>query len=264
MDESLNRDIRGPDLRRRSLVLRGATGIALPALGLGACATGSRPSGPVREFEQPRVTVGDRWHYREINRYNQLPLADVEVTVAASSPLVCSVRRRRTDTTAGEIARPDAVQVERYASPWVVDLEPIYDLTMDFAEPMPILPASLRVGENDARKTSYTVRGYSGQFRWDQRLKAIGTERITTPAGTFDCLLVRRMIWFQYPDVFRFNSARVDNAWYAPEVNRWVRREWTGDYHHENSLDQKTGMRRREDWVRWELVSYSPAAGGAG
>ena len=75
---------------------------------------------------------------------------------------------------------------------------------------------------------------------------------------------MQRTIWFDYPDVFRFNSSRIDSVWYAPEVNRWVRREWTGDYQHENSLGKLGGTRRREDWVRWELVSYTPAAGPAG
>lgn len=254
---------RGPDRRRRSLVLRGAAGIVLPALGLAACAA-PRPSGPVREFAPPHVRPGDRWHYREINLYNQLPLADVEVLVTGASPLLCSVRRRRTETTAGEIARPDAAQEERYASAWVVDVEPTYDVTMDFAEPMPILPASLQAGASQTSRTRYTVRGSSGAYRWEQRLRAVQSERITTPAGTFDCLLVRRTIRFEHPDVFRFASTRVDSVWYAPEVNRWVQREWTGDYHHENFLDENGGVKRREDWVRWELVSYTPAAGAAG
>jgi hypothetical protein len=251
------------DLRRRGLVAGSAAGLLLPALGLAGCATRSQPSGPVREFAQPTVRLGDRWTYVEINRYNQLPLANVEVTVTALSPLTCSVRRTRSDSTAGEIARPDAVQEERYSQPWAVEVEPTYDLTMVFAEPMPILPATLRVGESDSRTTSYTVNGYSGRYRWNQRLTAAGAERIATPAGTFDCLRVQRTIYFDYPDVFRFGSSRVDNAWYAPEVNRWVRREWTGDYQHENSMDRQ-GTRRREDWVRWDLVAYAPASGAAG
>jgi hypothetical protein len=245
---------RGADPRRRRLI---GAGVALPALGLIGCATGSTV-GSGREFAPPRVRDGDRWQYVEINRYNRLPMANVEVTVTGTSPLICSVRRTRTDTTAGEIARPDSVQQERYSAPWTVDIEPIYDLTMDFEQPMPILPSSLRVGAADSRTTTYIVRGYSGRYRWNQRLKAIGAERLVTPAGTFDCLHVQRMIWFDYPDVFRFGSARVDDAWYAPEVNRWVRREWTGDYQHENSFG-KMGTRRREDWVRWDLLSYRPA-----
>lgn len=253
------------DPRRRRLVLGGTVGLALPAIGLAGCATRPRHPEHERQFEQPRVRLGDRWLYREINRYNQLPLSEVEVMVTAASPLLtCSVRRTRSDSTAGEIARPDAVLEERYAQPWAVDLEPTYDLTMDFAAPMPLLPASLQVGQSEYSKTSYTVRGYSGQYRWTQHLKALDVERIATPGGSYDCLRVRRMIWFDYPDVFRFSSARVDNVWYAPEVNRWVRREWTGDYKHENSLGGRLGTRRREDWVRWDLLAYTPAPGSAG
>jgi len=253
------------DRRRRALVLAGAGTLATPVLGVGlaGCATASGPPGPVVQLEHPQVRVGDRWVYREINGYNGLALADVEVSVTSLSPLTCNVRRTRSDTAVGAIARADAVQVERYAEPWAVELEPTYDLTMDFADPMPILPDSLRIGESQTRKTSYVVEGYSGRYRWMQRLKVVGTDRIATPAGNFNALNVRRTIWFDYPDVFRFNSSRVDSIWYAPEVNRWVRREWTGDYMHENSLGKLGGARRREDWVRWELVSYAPAAGPA-
>jgi hypothetical protein len=252
---------RPTDSRRRRLML-GAAGIALP-FGLTGCATGSNSAGSGRQFAPPQVRPGDRWLYVEINRYNGLPLANVEVTVTNSYPLTCSVRRTRTDSTAGEIMRPNAVQEERYSEPWTVDVEPIYDLTLDFEQPMPILPSSLRVGALDSRATSYTVKGYSGRYRWSQRLRAVGAERLVTPAGSFDCLRVQRTIWFDYPDVFRFGSARVDDAWYAPEVNRWVRREWTGDYQHENSFG-KMGTRRREDWVRWDLLSYQPGAAPAG
>jgi hypothetical protein len=244
--------------RRRALVLGAGAGLALPAIGLPGCATLAPGPQDARQFEQPRVRVGDRWLYREINRYNQLPLADVEVTVTAASPLTCSVRRTRSDSTAGEIARPDALLEEVYAEPWAVDHEPTYDLAMDFADPMPLLPASLRVGESEHSKTSYTVRGYSGRYRWTQHLKALDVERVATAAGSYECLRVRRMIWFDYPDVFRFGSARIDNVWYAPEVNRWVRREWTGDYKHENSHG-KLGSTRREDWVRWDMLGYEPA-----
>ena len=245
------------DPQRRALVLGGGAGLALPAIGLAGCDTGPTNPQAAREFQPPRVQVGDRWVYRETNLYNQLPLANVEVTVTSAAPLTCSVQRTRSDSTAGEIPRRDTVVQEIYASPWAVDHEPTYDLTMDFAQPMPLLPPSLRVGEKEHNKTRYTVSGYTGSYGWSQYLKALDVERIATPGGSFDCLRVRRMIWFDYPDVFRFGSARVDNIWYAPVVNRWVRREWTGDYQHENSLGRH-GTRRREDWVRWDLLSYEP------
>lgn len=247
---------------RRHLILGGGAGLALPIIGLAGCATRQPDPRSLIEFAPPRVEIGDRWIYLETNRYNNLPLANVEVTVTAKAPLTCSVRRTRSDSTAGEIARRNAVIEEVYASPWTVSHEPTYDVTMDFVEPMPLLPATLRVGEKRHSKTRYTVRGYSGSYRWQQYLEAMGVERVVTPAGSFECLRVRRMIWFDYPDVFRFNSSRVDTAWYATEVNRWVRREWTGDYQHESFLGEHAD-RLREDWVRWDLLKYEPATPAA-
>ena len=251
---------------RRSLLLAGAGAIATPMLAgsLGGCAGARQPAGPAVEFTPPRVEVGDRWVYREINRYNGLPLGDVEVTVASAAPLSCNLRRTRSDTTAGEIARRDAVLVERDAQPWLVVVEPPYDQALDFAQPMPIVPVSARIGEAQTSRTRYTVPGYSGTYGWMQRLKVAGTGRIATPAGNFDCIEIERHIWFDYPDVFRFNSSRVDRGWYAPQVNRWVRREWTGEYQHENFFNDLGGVRLRDDWVLWELISYNPAGGARG
>jgi len=246
-----------PD-RRRMLILGTGAGLSLASIGLGGCASPPSQAASARQFESPRVGVGDRWVYRETNRYNGLPLAEVEVTVTAAAPLTCSVRRKRSDSTAGEIPRPDAVLEEVYNGPWAVGHEPTYDMTLDFSEPMPLLPQSLRVGATSHDRTRYTVSGYSGSYRWSQHLKAVAIERVATPGGSFECLRVRRRIWFEYPDVFRFGSARVDDIWYAPEVNRWVRREWTGDYQHENAMDPRGG-RRREDWVRWDLLRYEPS-----
>ncbi len=264
MNASRSNHLRGASAGRRNILLAGAAGIALPALGVAGCATSPSPAASSVRFEPPRVSLGDRWVYQEINRYSRLPVSRTSVTVTAIEPvLVCSVQREPTETQAGAIARPDAPIEERYAGPWEVIHEPTYDLPLDFAEPVPLLPQALRPGETISERTSYTVPGYSGRYRWDQRLKAVGVERVTTAAGTFDCLHVQRRIFFAYPDVFRFGSSRLDDLWYASEVNRWVVREWTGDYLHENSLD-RMGTRRREDWVRWELVAYEPRVAARG
>ncbi len=258
MDRSRSNLKPGTSSGRRNLLLAAGAGIALPALGIAGCATSPPPAASSVRFEPPRVNLGDRWVYQEINRYNGLPLSRTSVTVTAKEPLlVCTVERQLTDTQAGAIARPDQPIEERYAGPWEVIREPTYDMPLDFAEPVPLLPEELRPGAALSERTSYTVPGYSSRYRWDQRLNAVGVERVTTAAGTFECLHVRRRIRFDYPDVFRFSSSRIDDLWYASEVNRWVLREWTGDYLHENSLD-RIGARRREDWVRWELVAYEP------
>ncbi len=245
------------DPGRRRLLVAGVS-----ALALSGCAVAPDPT-PGRRFEPPRVRTGDRWLYRETNQYNRLTLAETEVVVAGTAPLACSVRRLRSETAVGEIERRGEAIEERYSDAWSVVQEPTYDLAMTFASPMPLLPPTLSVGSRRVSQTRFTVSGYSGGYDWYQRLRAVAVERIATPAGTFECLRVRREIRFDYPDPFRHDSYRIDEIWYAAEVNRWVRREWTGDYRHDTSMDPP-GFRRREDWVRWELVSYQPAPASAG
>ena len=86
------------DQRRRALVLGGGAGLALPAIGLAGCATGPTNPQAAREFQPPRVQVGDRWVYRETNLYNHLPLANVEVTVTSAAPLTCSTSSTRSES----------------------------------------------------------------------------------------------------------------------------------------------------------------------
>jgi hypothetical protein len=64
--------------------------------------------------------------------------------------------------------------------------------------------------------------------------------------------------WF-YETINRYN--RSDVIWYSPQVNRWVKREWSGDYVSSGLTGAPAGVRGREDWVLWQLVECRPAAG---
>jgi hypothetical protein len=57
--------------------------------------------------------------------------------------------------------------------------------------------------------------------------------------------------------VFRFDPLRTDTLWYAPEVGRWVMREWTGNYM--SGGPQPMRSRSLEDWVQWQLSAWEPA-----
>ena len=77
------------------------------------------------------------------------------------------------------------------------------------------------------------------------------------PAGEFDALRVERRIYFTHVDLRRSQSVRTEYLWYAPAVNRWVRREWTGQY---IGWPVRRGV-AREDWVVHLLAEYAPARG---
>ncbi len=227
------------DSSRRRLLLAAA---ALPA----ACATPPYLPPPAAAVPAPRVRAGDRWRYELRNGYNGLLTGSVLYRVAEASP------RLRIEATDGNGVRlPDEV----YASPWQVVQETTFDLVQVYEAPVPIVPEPIAIGPSLRSALYYTVPEYRPRrFWWDQTIRGLGWQRLATPMGELDCLLVERTVNFQHADIFRTLSYRTERLWYAPQVNRWARREWTGQY-------LMNGGRRtwyREDFPIWTLVEYLP------
>jgi hypothetical protein len=225
---------------RRSLL---AGGLLL----VGGCAAVEAVAPPPGPVPAPRVRVGDRWRYQRINRYNGLSTGVLTMRVASVAPQLVV---RVTDETGA--ALPDEV----YDRPWRVLQEPHYDLVQVFAQPQPVLPARLEAGAQASTRNDYRVAGLDRPLFWTEDIHAVAWERVHVPAGDFDALRIRRAVWCQHMDWSRSMTRRTETLWYAPSVNRWVQREWTGEY--------RAGGRGavfREDWVAWRLLDYTPVAG---
>src|SRR5690606_25861916 len=71
---------------------------------------------------------------------------------------------------------------------------------------------------------------------------------------------IERQIRLGHPDFTRIDPYRHDVAWYAPELGRWVRREWRGWYYVPND---RSLSRLEEDWRIWVLTDHqaAPVAG---
>lgn len=221
---------------------------AVAALSLSGCALPKYVKGPVAEAAAPNVKAGDRWDYEVVNLYNGLSLGRRTATVAprsAPGELMVALSDGPTGFSA-----PEA-----YADAWRIIEEPFYDRLQGFKDPVPILPSRLRPSGTEFMETTYQVPAASGQFKWRQWMNVPGWEQVAVPAGNFLCLRVERHILFEHSDVFRLNSQRYDTAWYAPEVQRWVKREWTGYYIYPGGRS----ARSQEAWERWELLKYQPA-----
>jgi hypothetical protein len=224
--------------------------LSLPALavGLGGCASAAPvtlanvPAAPV-----PRVRVRDRWRYAGTNLYNQLPIGELATEVVESGPLL-KIKNRYTDE------RP--TQDDLYTNAWNVVQETHYDVTERFSDPVPLLPSRLEAGASERVRTTYRALISERQLFWSLYLDARNWEKIRVPAGEFTCLRIDRRMWFSHYDVFRYSSERFETLWYAPDVNCWVQREWTGYYVVPGG---RRGARFREDWVRWQLLDHIPA-----
>jgi hypothetical protein len=217
---------------------------------LGACSTVPANAIPAPSGFIPRPTVrsGQSWRYALINRYNGEQISEVTARVATVQP---ELRIELTDSTGKRL--PDEV----YASPWQVRQEPIYNETLVFDDPVPLLPAQLAVGANSMTHTRYRLSGEGTPHPWQVRLLSRGWERIHVPAGQFDALRVERRIDFEHHDLFRRGSRRVDTLWYAPAANRWVMRDWTGYYLEDGAspfgfgLSLHSGRADRYDSLGW-------------
>jgi hypothetical protein len=236
--------------RRQWLASSSSLGLGLLASG---CAAPSFIDAPRNASAKPRVAVGDTWQYAEINRYNNLRQAVVTHRVSSVDPII----RIAHSAKVGEAGNENAVErsEEIYDSLWTIKQEPAYDRGLVFERPLPFLPSVFEAGQREIFQTAYKVDGVNSLFYWRSHLFAVGWERVQVPAGEFSALRIERTSWFAHPDSFRFDSIRRDTIWYSPEVNRWVRREWTGEY-------RSPGSRRvpmREDWVRWDLLAYRRA-----
>lgn len=99
----------------------------------------------------------------------------------------------------------------------------------------------------------------------------MGWERIKVPAGEFDAIKVKRIVYFDYlqPNV-RGRSEILEFEWFAPAVKQSVRREASAWYLSYLYGDGSPGFIRaaardggggprfvRDDWLTSELVSYS-------
>ena len=263
--------------KRRRLLTAGAFAwIGAPAL-LSACATRyeNRIATPGGIIPAPQVKSGELWRYALINRYNGETINEVRAQVASVQP---ELRVELSDRSGRRLAD------EIYDAAWTIRQEPIYNETLVFDRPVPLLPPRLAVGSQQVTRTRYRLSGTGQPHSWHVHMHAKHWERIAVPAGTFDALRIERLIRFEHHDLFRRGSRRMDTLWYAPQVNRWVMREWSGIYLEDgaNPFGFGFGLSRRnahghisaaavragfgpgffeegEDAIRWVLLEHRSA-----
>jgi len=238
-----------PPVRRRLL----ASLAALPLVGVGCAAPVNSIAPPRRAPDPPGVLSGESWRYRLINRYNDLPIGEMLAEVTQVEPMLRVALTDQDGQRWGE---------EVYASPWQVVQEPFYNETLRFAQPVSLLPPGLAVREKTHTLTQYRLSDDGPARRWDSRARAVGWERIRVPAGQFDCLRVERTSYFDPAGLSKIRARRVETLWYAPRINRWAMREWTGFFLDETTLsDHRSALpiEEREESVRWELLQHLAA-----
>lgn len=240
------------NLQRRTLLTTAAslTGLGASLAITSGCASLNTPTqapADVLAVRQPRV--GDRWRYARINLYNKDIIGEERTQVTAVTPDI-QIR----------VEREGALQAteDRFTQGWTAQVDSLFGEALSFEEAVPIVPPSLYINLRLRHSTQYRSVRNSEPLAWSQQLRVVGRETVGVAAGRFDAYRIERQVQFVHPDAFRMDSQRTEVLWYAPEVGRWVIREWRGSYL-DYGMISRLG-RSREGWERLELLDWTLAA----
>ena len=191
--------------------------------------------------------VGQQWVYEVRNYFNGELVDVVTETVVEVGP---RVRITRNGQKRGPL--PDEIQES-----WGMNLQdPNWTPPQRFVKPVPLWPEKLVPGWSGFYRTRYQVVGFpDNDFYWGLTVEVKEWNRVKTQAGDFNALhYINSSNYFESDDWFRVASNRRENAWFAPEVGRWVVRERFGEYLWPGMGGWSESI--KEDYFRWELVSW--------
>jgi hypothetical protein len=219
---------------------------------LSGCATPlpqTPPAGIPASIVAPEVRVGDSRTYQLHDGYTRIAKGTYRYTVTAIEPQRMSVQVTRDGQPAG---------TQVFTRDWNWIEKPMTNLqNFRYSPPYPALPFPLEAGKSWQAYVQATdpATGKTNRVRIDGDV--LGWERIKVPAGEFDTLKVRRVVYAGNADYDRGEENIVEFDWYAPLIGQAVKQVSSSSY-----LDNRQGCDDdycnnwvRNDWNVMELVS---------
>ncbi len=183
-----------------------AKSLAALLLLAGNCAAQAIDPGPIR--------VGDRWSY-EIKDGVTDDLRQVVTIVVAEIG-------QREITTRVTIRGQDRAQTFVYDFDWARIDDGVWKHRPN---DLSGIRKPLQVGK-EWRSEGNTMNLRNGAaFRTSSKGKVVAQERVATPAGTFDTFRIEATVRQVNATDQTKSSTATHVTWYAPEINRWVRRK---------------------------------------
>lgn len=222
------------------------------------------PAGAPAEVAAPQVRPGSVWRYAVTDGFTKLPRGTVEYRVRAVEDNTVTVdviadRHERTDLYSrdGNWLRRPATNMQTFT------YSPAYR-AFDF----PLVAGKTWTAEatatdpEDGRSFPVSIKG-----------RVLGWERIRVPAGEFETLKVRRMVYLDYFLLGdRGQSVIQETDWYAPALGHVVRSETTSQYlklagtdrsprfirvSDDHSNDAILPRYEQDEWLVYQLTGYS-------
>ncbi|MDB5810763.1 MAG: hypothetical protein JWN94_2885 [Betaproteobacteria bacterium] len=203
-------------------------------------------------------TAGDSWGYRVVNRYNNEVRGNVEYRVDKVDADRFAV------AVSSDVVALGLPRIDVYTSdgrwlkhPLINHDQPVI---YEFAQPYPAYEFPLTPGKSWSLrvKAVNAASGRSASVRVDGEV--LGSEQVTTPAGAFDTVKIKRRIYAGDFDGTRSETNITETEWYAPALGRAVRLERTSGYMDQAQCSDEMSACRpvRGDWDLFELVVNKP------
>jgi hypothetical protein len=223
------------------------------AVALSACVSVGGTAGP--PVPAPVLRVGDRWTYNARDGF-RVPVTWTEtheVMGVAAGAIEVRV------TLLGETI--NTVRTERLLAPGIVASGAVFnnDETRDFTPPLERFRFPLTFGETWTQNLRNAVSPLNGQQPQINRFVRVGGfERVTTPAGDFDAVLLRTIMSVDDNNPFRWPFQCNYLTWYAPAVGAMVRETKYATYRERG--DGRDAIEIRAQNMTVELASWSRGA----
>ncbi len=226
--------------------------LAAPALVAAGCVSVGGTSGP--PAPAPNFRIGDRWVYNASDGY-RVPVTWVEThEVTAIDAQGISVRV----TIVGETM--NYTRTERLASPGVLLVGAVYDdtETRQFKTPLiryqfPLTPGATWNQFVDNYDETTQMQDVVNRY-----VKVGGYEHVTTPAGTFDAVLMRIIMSVNVNDPFRFPTQCNYELWWAEKAGAMVRETKYATYREKGDGPEAMDIRAQNTTL--VLASYTRGA----
>ena len=204
--------------------------------------------------------VGDTAVYRLVNGYNQqvrgllenrvdkVDASGITVTVTPDSPHAGSGVSKLFTKDGNWLRHP----VESHGAKVMYKFSTAYPAYVYPLEPGQAWSVRVNASVAGERKTrSVRVDG-----------KVLQSERIRVPAGEFDTVKIRRLVYPGDPNYDQMETQIIEFEWYSPELKRAVRIERRSEWIDPGRCGMITGCDFHGDWDILELVEMRAAKPG--
>lgn len=207
---------------------------------------------PGARVERPEIRAGDQWRYRVTDRYTDLQQAVVIEATTVTENRIYTVSRQAAAVNAAGMTGAGSGTIAVWDRSW----NQVRLGDMEYAPYYPSLDFPLEPGKSWTGTVAYTMA--SGEsVTHELSAQVTGWERVTVPAGTFDCIrIAMRGHLLVQAAIGMITGTVTDVACYAPAIGQLVTREVQ---HRPGRTGPalRTVVNRHVRYERWELVEHS-------